>query len=267
MAETENIIIKDTLDGLGTDAYSNYLAHALCLAGSCRLKYNGEERELQAGDLMIVRKGKLVERIRPADDFRVKVIYVTSEFIVLSTPLSNYGMKGQLALFRNPIMKLDAEQRELCRRDFEMVEERAAGADRSPFPPRLADSLRTDADHRLLRFPFPSVRGRQYPAAKRHHHEPLPQHAGERDVPRTPRSELVCRQAVRHAQIPVRSLPQDKRLCRQLLDKPLHRARHLPPAPRQVADLRPHLRPVRFLVACLFQPLRAATSGGKPDGV
>ena len=87
MAETENIIIKDTLDGLGTDAYSNYLTHALCLAGSCRLKYNGEERELQAGDLMIVRKGKLVERIRPADDFRVTVIYVTSEFIVLYTVL------------------------------------------------------------------------------------------------------------------------------------------------------------------------------------
>lgn len=129
MEETENIIIKDTLDGLGTDAYSNYLAHALCLAGSCRLKYNDEERELQAGDLMIVRKGKLVECIRPADDFRVKVIYVTSEFIVLSTPLSNYGMKGQLALFRNPIMKLDAGQRELCRQDFEMVEERLAQTD------------------------------------------------------------------------------------------------------------------------------------------
>ena len=86
MAETENIIIRDTLDGLGTDAYSNYLAHALCLAGSCSLRYNREERELQAGDLMIVRKGKLVERIRPSEDFRVKVIYVTSEFIVLSTP-------------------------------------------------------------------------------------------------------------------------------------------------------------------------------------
>ena len=81
MAETENVIIKDTLDGLGTDVYSNYLAHVLCLAGSCRLKYNGEERELQAGDLMIVRKGKLVEHIRPAEDFQVKVIYVTSEFI------------------------------------------------------------------------------------------------------------------------------------------------------------------------------------------
>lgn len=129
MTETENVIIKDTLDGLGTDVYSNYLAHVLCLAGSCRLKYNGEERELQAGDLMIVRKGKLVEHIRPAEDFQVKVIYVTSEFIVLSTPLSNYGMKGRLALFLNPIMKLDAGQWELCRKDFEMVEARLAQTD------------------------------------------------------------------------------------------------------------------------------------------
>ena len=58
---------------------------------------------------MIVRKGKLVESILPAADFRVKVIYVTSELVVLSTPLSNYGMKGQLALFLNPIMKLDPD--------------------------------------------------------------------------------------------------------------------------------------------------------------
>ena len=128
MENMENIIIENSLDGLGTDAYNNYLAHAFCLEGSCRLKYNGEERELQAGDLMIVRKGKLIERVRPAEDFRVKVIYVTSEFIVLSTPLSNYGMKGQLALFLNPIMKLEATQQNQCREDFEMVEARLAQA-------------------------------------------------------------------------------------------------------------------------------------------
>ena len=72
MGETANIIIADTLQGLGTDAYSGYLAHALCLSGICRLKYNGEERELRAGDLMIVRKGKLVEKIQPSEvpDYR-----------------------------------------------------------------------------------------------------------------------------------------------------------------------------------------------------
>lgn len=126
MEEAKDIIIADSLDGVGTDAYSNYLAHALCIAGTCSLKYNGAERELKAGDLMIVRKGKLVERIRPADDFRVKVIFVTADFITLCTPLSNYGMKGQLALFLNPIMPLNDAQRAVCRNDFEMVEYRLA---------------------------------------------------------------------------------------------------------------------------------------------
>ncbi len=129
MEETEKIIIRDTLDGLGTDTYSDYLAHALCLEGTCSLRYNGEERRLQAGDLMIVRKGKLVERIRPAEDFRVKVVYVTSGFIELSTPLSNYGMKGQLALFLNPIMRLDEEQMQRCLTDFRMLESRLAQTD------------------------------------------------------------------------------------------------------------------------------------------
>lgn len=129
MGETGNIIITDTLEGLGTDTYSNYLAHALCLSGTCQLGYNGQELKLHAGDLMIVRKGKLVDRIKPSKDFRVKVIYVTSGFVVLSTPQSNYGMKGQLSLFINPIMRLTAEQQELCRRNFEMVEFRLRNTD------------------------------------------------------------------------------------------------------------------------------------------
>ena len=43
------------------------------------------------------------------------VIYVTQKFIELSTPQSNYGMRGHLFLFQNPIMKLMPEQQELCR--------------------------------------------------------------------------------------------------------------------------------------------------------
>ncbi len=78
------------------------------------------------GYVLIVRKGKLVEDIRPSDDFCVKVIYVTNEFIELCTPLSNYGMKGQLALFLDPIVKLTEEQRSICQHNFEMVERRLA---------------------------------------------------------------------------------------------------------------------------------------------
>lgn len=122
MKGTEDIIIAKDLAGLGTDMYSDYLAHVFCLSGTCRLKYNGVEHDLNAGDLMIVRKGKLVEWMRPSEGFKVKVIYVTAEFVVQSTPQSNYGMKGQLSLFLNPIMRLTTKQQEICRWDFDMAE-------------------------------------------------------------------------------------------------------------------------------------------------
>lgn len=133
MKEQKNVIIADSLQCLGggnysfycnEDCYSRYLVHALCTGGSCRFVFNGNEFELHEGDLMIVRKGKLIERMTPSADFRMKTIYITSDFLNLCTLQSNYGTKGQLALFLNPIMRLTPEQQEVCRRDFLMVEQR-----------------------------------------------------------------------------------------------------------------------------------------------
>lgn len=129
MENMRNVIIADTMDGVGTEAYKDYLAHAFCLGGTCRFVFNGKEFELGKGDVMIVRKGKLMEKITPSDDFRVKVIYVTSGFIELSTPQSNYGMKGQLSLFLNPVMHLTPEQQKVCRNDFDNVEFRLGNDD------------------------------------------------------------------------------------------------------------------------------------------
>lgn len=54
--------------------------------GHCSFIFNDNDFELKEGDLMIVRKSNLVERISPSDDFEVKVLYVTSSFIELCTP-------------------------------------------------------------------------------------------------------------------------------------------------------------------------------------
>lgn len=124
MDKINDVIIEQTLDGLGTDRYSDYLAHAICLGGDCSFTFNGNDFELKEGDLMIVRKGKLIEEIRPSNDFKVKTLYVTSPFIDLCTPQTNYGIKGQLSLFMNPVMRLDESQRFVCERDFRWIEYR-----------------------------------------------------------------------------------------------------------------------------------------------
>ena len=123
----QHIIIDSTLKRIGDAAFADYLCHAYCYGGHCTFERNGRAFRFEAGDcLIIARRGDLVMNLEESADFRVDVIYVTQQFIELSTPQSNYGMRGQLFLFQNPIMRLKPEQQEICRMNFEAVKRRLA---------------------------------------------------------------------------------------------------------------------------------------------
>lgn len=124
MEKFKEVVITDSISSISSDRCKNYLTHALCTGGSCTFRFNGENFKLMEGDLMIVRKGCLVEDITASDDFRVKNICVSASFVELCTPHSNYGIKGQLSLFLNPVMHLSPEQYFVCERDFRWIEYR-----------------------------------------------------------------------------------------------------------------------------------------------
>ena len=125
MDAIQHIIIDHTLTRIGDSAFADYLCHAYCYGGYCTFERNGQSFRFEAGDCMIIpRRGDLVKNLYESDDFKVDVIYVTQQFIELSTPQSNYGMRGQLSLFQNPIMKLAPEQQDICKMNFDAVKRR-----------------------------------------------------------------------------------------------------------------------------------------------
>ena len=127
METIQHIIIDDTLARIGDNQFSGYLCHAYCYAGYCTFKWNVQTFRFQEGECMIIpRRGDLVRNIQESKDFRVDVIYVTQEFIEISTPQSNYGMRGHLALFVNPIMRLTPEQQQRCANNFNAIKQRLA---------------------------------------------------------------------------------------------------------------------------------------------
>ena len=85
MEYPKDIIVADKLGVVRTDSEKEYLAHLLCLGGTCRYRFNERDFELHAGDLSIIRKRKMVEKVEPSDDFRCKIIYATPGFIELCT--------------------------------------------------------------------------------------------------------------------------------------------------------------------------------------
>lgn len=91
-------------------AMVGYLTHGLCLAGEAQVRLNGQDMTLHKNDSFILRRSELGEVLSQTDDFNIVIIYVLSEFIELATPLSNYGMRGGMMLFGQPIMPLTDEQ-------------------------------------------------------------------------------------------------------------------------------------------------------------
>ena len=114
--ENDRVIISDSLEGFTDERLRHYVAHALCLGGRMEFDFNGHHFEFAHGDLMIVRKTALMS------DIGLSVIFVENGFVEQCTPQSNYGMKGQMALFMNPVMHLEEAQYELCVQDFNSVE-------------------------------------------------------------------------------------------------------------------------------------------------
>lgn len=139
----DNVVIEHHLESLTSERFSLHLAHVLCEEGSCRFKFNHVPFTLEAGDVMIIVSAPGVRDVETSEDFRCRIIYVSPEYIELSTPRSNYGMKGGLALYRNPVMKLSVEEFEICRRDFDEVERRFARTGHHFYKESLTQSLST----------------------------------------------------------------------------------------------------------------------------
>lgn len=143
MEKLNDVIVADRLGMVRTDSEEDYLAHLLCLGGTCRYVFNGKEFELHTGDLSIIRKRRMIEKMEPSDDFRTKIIYAKPGFIEMCTPQSNYGMKGTLALFLNPIMHLTPEQQMVCLRDFELLELRIKDTEHRFYREMLINAMQT----------------------------------------------------------------------------------------------------------------------------
>ena len=121
----EEIIVEHNLEHISSSVLDGYVFHAFCHEGSCSLVFNGTRYVFKAGDCMIMPQRKnLVKEVHPSGDFRCDAIYVSQEFIEVSTPMSNYGMAGHLALFNNPIMSLTDEQQKVCKLNFDYIQSR-----------------------------------------------------------------------------------------------------------------------------------------------
>lgn len=139
----QDVIIEKGLAALGTDRVADYVAHVYCDRGRCEFVFNEKPFALCAGDCAIFTITKMVFDVKPSDDFEATAIYVHNTFLILSAPESNYGAKGVMSLYHNPIMQLDEAHQKVCKNDFQMVEYRFQDTQHHFYKEALSSALRT----------------------------------------------------------------------------------------------------------------------------
>lgn len=106
----KQVICRQQISTEQQQQMTGYLTHALCLAGEATMRLNGQDFHIRKNDCFILRRSELCEVLQQSDDFKIQIIYVLAEFVELATPLSNYGMRGGMMLFGQPVMSLSDEQ-------------------------------------------------------------------------------------------------------------------------------------------------------------
>lgn len=122
--DKSNMIIDHDLNRLATEEVDDCVAHILCYQGQYSFTFDDRTFTLSTHCAMIIRVQRLLESMKPSDDFKAKCIYIKPSYIEYCTPRNNYGIKGSLSLFQNPVMSLNDEQFERLNMDFRYMEYR-----------------------------------------------------------------------------------------------------------------------------------------------
>ena len=98
---------------------------------------------LQRGDCVIMQRSENAQIADASPDFQTITVYVTPEFIQMAMPLSNYGTRGHMMLFNDPVMHLNARQAKRCKeygvRAYTLRGERASFLSRPDAQCRASD--------------------------------------------------------------------------------------------------------------------------------
>lgn len=119
-----NLIIDHDLHRLGADDANDLVAHVLCSRGTLNFTYDGRPFVLGAQNAMIIPVQRLIEDLSPSPDIEARSIYTKISYLEYCTPKNNYGIKGSLSLYQNPVMQLNEEQFHRLDADFRYIEYR-----------------------------------------------------------------------------------------------------------------------------------------------
>ena len=120
LREYDVIITDDVYDAM-SDGFMGTCLHIIVTSGKLSFRNDNKKVEAETNDCIIMPNRTLINDIRTSDDFTMKSVIVSQRFMRISLPMSNYEMKGLLAMTENPVIRMTAGEAQIILHDFAEV--------------------------------------------------------------------------------------------------------------------------------------------------
>lgn len=130
-SHNNDIVFVEQISLLDWSRYINYYIHILCNEGSGSVRLGTKWHSFKSHDVIIITSSVLVTDFMVSEDFKGETVCITESYLQKFSPENNYGIIGNFALVQNPVIPLNKEDWELCRKDYDDLRCRVLSAKHS----------------------------------------------------------------------------------------------------------------------------------------
>lgn len=122
----DNIIYTEDISEAMADRYLDCCLHLVCLTGEATFVLDGKTYRVKVDDCIIKPGASPITEVWASDDFRMKGVVITNEYLRKSLPKTHYEVKGMMSMLSNPIMPMMPADTQRIVRDIEDIRDRSA---------------------------------------------------------------------------------------------------------------------------------------------
>lgn len=103
--EEDIVYTEDILDAM-SDKYLDTCLHLVCLQGEASFVLEEKKYDVRKDDCIIKPGASPITDVQYSDDFRMKGVIISNEFLRKVHPKTHYEVKGMMSMLGNPIMPM-----------------------------------------------------------------------------------------------------------------------------------------------------------------
>lgn len=139
----DNIVISTDFRQINSPAFYDCIVHLICTEGNGSFTYNGKRFAISRNNIAVISQPQTVTGIEAGEGMRCEYVAAPEKFLHNLLPANNYGIRGCVSLFSDPVIEATPEEAADFLDDIARIKKRVGGNGRKFYVEMMGSLLET----------------------------------------------------------------------------------------------------------------------------